>query len=39
LSAGNDRRLRSLSVLNLSRDPRRPVLYAGAEGLFQIEVP
>jgi photosystem II stability/assembly factor-like uncharacterized protein len=32
--------LRGLSVvLNLFRDPRRPVLYAGAEGLFQIEVP
>lgn len=31
--------LRALSVLNLFRDPRRPVLYAGAEGLFQIDVP
>jgi photosystem II stability/assembly factor-like uncharacterized protein len=27
------------SVRNLLRDPRRPVLYTGAEGLFQIDVP
>lgn len=31
--------LRGRAVLNLFRDPRRPTLYAGAGGLFQINVP